>query len=109
MNYLPLTLVMLSNLYWPESRKKFAAGDFVTLKDSYNRLFTANLDLMKGLYRMVICLAMVLFVDAVPLPFTPGVPGFFSNTFQNFKLSSAAAVANICPSGLRQLCNTLLS
>jgi hypothetical protein len=52
-------------------------------------------------------------------------PAFFSKTFQNFKLSSAAknesvgtiyeegydlpAVANICPSGLKQLWRTRVS
>jgi hypothetical protein len=45
-----------------------------------------------------------------PEPRTPiPDPAFFSNTFQNFRLSSAAAVASVCPSGLRQECKTLLS
>lgn len=61
-------------------------------------------------YRMVICLAI-----APPFPTPPSrevealTPALRSKTFQNFKLSSAAAVASICPSGLRQLYNTLLS
>lgn len=48
-------------------------------------------------YRIVIC-----FLMSPPLPVTPPsleetdvVPGFFSKIFQNFKLSSAAAVASI--------------
>ncbi len=80
------------------------------------------------LYRIVICLAISVLADepAPPAP-APG-PVFFSKIFQNFRLSSAAAlvrrgqlpclsrvsgptcgrrhspvVASICPSGLRQL------
>lgn len=40
-----------------------------------------------------------------PLP----LPAFFSKIFQNLRLSSAAAVARVWPSGERQLCRTLLS
>jgi hypothetical protein len=36
-------------------------------------------------------------------------PAFFSKIFQNFKLSSAAAVASVWPSGLRHEWRTLLS
>ena len=49
----------------------------------------------EGLYRMVICLAIsALAVDPAP-EMLPAVPAFFSNTFQNLRLSSAAAVASI--------------
>lgn len=49
-----------------------------------------------------------VFAPALAAP-TPTAPGLFSNTFQNFKLSSAAAVASVWPSGLRHECSTLLS
>lgn len=86
-------------------------------------------------YRIVICL--LRWAPLLPTPPSRDaeavVPGLRSKTFQNFRLSSAAAqrttcqysvgsscewkkggrnlpvVANICPSGLRQLCSTRVS
>jgi hypothetical protein len=84
-------------------------------------------------HRIVICLA--IWVPLLPTPPSRDAealtPALRSNTFQNLRLSSAAkkkgqgqyivlarnvmngkyspAVASICPSGLRQLCNTLVS
>jgi hypothetical protein len=83
-------------------------------------------------HRMVICLA--IWLPLLPTPPSRDAealtPALRSNTFQNLRLSSAArhgqcehlvrnercnereespAVASICPSGLRQLCNTRVS
>jgi len=62
-------------------------------------------------YRIVICFAI-----CPPFPPTPPSlelaaldPGFLSKIFQNLRLSSAAAVASIWPSGLKQLCRTRVS
>jgi hypothetical protein len=56
------------------------------------------------IYRMVICLAICALLPTPPSRAAEALePAFRSKTFQNFKLSSAAAVASICPSGLRQL------
>ena len=79
-------------------------------------------------HRIVICFAISLLLpDMPPCADSDGWPGFFSNSFQNLRLSSAArlrqspslphherrngspAVASICPSGLRQLCSTRVS
>ena len=47
---------------------------------------------VKGTHRMVICLTMSPPLPVMPpsLELTEAVPGFFSKTFQNFRLSSAA-------------------
>ena len=42
------------------------------------------------LYRMVICLAIWALAEEPLAPMPEAAPAFFSNTFQNFKLSSAA-------------------
>lgn len=85
-------------------------------------------------YRIVISFTIWLFLAPIPpsRAVEALVPALRSNTFQNFKLSSAArfssqhterhnhdrhkgntcnlpAVASICPSGLRQLCRTRVS
>lgn len=61
------------------------------------------------LYRMVWPMIFPSFSRiAPPSPDAPD-PAFFSKTFQNLRLSSAAAVAIVWPSGLRQECKTLLS
>lgn len=39
--------------------------------------------------RIVICLTMAALLEE-PAPASPAAPGFFSKSFQNFKLSSAA-------------------
>ena len=39
---------------------------------------------------MVICLAIWALAEELPAPTLEAVPAFFSKTFQNFKLSSAA-------------------
>ncbi len=41
-------------------------------------------------YRIVICLTIEAFAPEDPWPVTPAEPGFFSNNFQNLRLSSAA-------------------
>lgn len=41
------------------------------------------------LQRIVICLTMAALLEE-PAPASPVAPGFFSKSFQNFKLSSAA-------------------
>lgn len=87
-----------------------------------------NSSVLSSVHRIVICLTI-----SPPLLVTPASrdpadvdPGFFSKIFQNFRLSSAAtpcqssakdswvghslpAVASIWPSGLKQLCRTLVS
>lgn len=42
------------------------------------------------IYRIVICLTMAALLDAPDPDSGEVAPGFFSNSFQNFKLSSAA-------------------
>jgi hypothetical protein len=73
------------------------------------RLYTYRWFVGQADQRMVICLTMSAFVEEPAPEMLPALPAFFSNTFQNFKLSSAAAVASIWPSGLRELCKTRLS
>lgn len=54
-------------------------------------------------YRMVIDLAISALLEEPEVPRLADEPAFFSKIFQNLRLSSAAAVASIWPSGLRQL------
>lgn len=44
------------------------------------------------IYRIVICLTMSALAEAPEPLMLPAAPAFFSKIFQNFKLSSAAAV-----------------
>jgi len=63
-----------------------------------------------GSYRIVRAWTLLSALPFPPAaPPTPAAPAFFSKIFQNLRLSSAAAVASVWPSGLRQLCSTLLS
>lgn len=52
---------------------------------TYRRLMVPAL-----IYRIVICLTMAALLDAPDPDSGEVAPGFFSNSFQNFKLSSAA-------------------